>query len=51
LSEKDELGYPVWMSDLPVDFWRDREVLDFIDECYGKALNSCEEDEVDEGDG
>jgi len=40
LSEKDELGYPVWMSDLPVDFWRDREVLGFIDELRGEALNN-----------
>ena len=51
MSEKDELGYPVWMSDLPVDFWRDREVLDFIDERRGEALNNgktstCDGDEL-----
>jgi len=33
-------SYPVWMSDLPVDFWRDREVLDFIDERRGEVLNN-----------
>ena len=33
-------SYPVWMSDLPVDFWRDREVLGFIDERRGEVLNN-----------
>jgi len=31
-------SYPVWMSDLPVDFWRDEDVLSFI--ASWKSLNN-----------
>jgi len=32
LSEKDELGYPLWMK-LPMSFWLTEELTEFLEEC------------------
>ena len=33
----DSKGYPIWMK-MPIEFWIDEDVLDFIREC-------CKEDD------